>query len=675
MLFIKKVLLLVLSLIILTSIAGINATDNTSNLNKDNINTCSTSTINDDLSINQVNIQKENIKTNETKKLETKNTNKTLKTETKKQSVSMSVSNKTTPYQSKIQLVSTVKAKNGSNITGGEVVFKINDNTIGRSPLKNSKAYFIYNPGNNVPKNYKITAKYTGTNTYSNATAIGTLKIDKRTIRVTLVDKSVTHGDNIQLIATAVNNQNKYLSSGKVAFKLNGNTIGYSNIKNGKANFILNTTRYSAKTYKVSVTVGETSTTLKGTSNIANLKILPIEVRMSVSNKSIYKTQNVEYVATVVNSKTGKYVNKGRIQFKLNGSTIGFGAVKNGKAYITQYNVNLPDGTYTITGIYSADNTNSKQANGNLKVTTLKFTYNEVKNAAVYLRNHYEANQIIKTVPIKSTQIDVYSYFTVLLHTLKNIKNNKASQSVEYVYYDGIGNHADNIKGQTLTLNEMLKIANSVLSHYQTQHKAPTYIVYNSQKFGFYNMLYSFSKMIDVSSKTYLPATCKIYNWNTIHPTNSKVRTIYISSDNILSKTKDTAFMNEIKKQLVNRGYKVEIIGLGPNTHNKIRTGTQPDNIAQLSIFGGADVGVIYDVSTRSFMRAKANRLLYFAFYPTAKDITNLSWLERAHDDNYSPSSFKGIANPDKYLRSYGYDYVYSGEVSEIVNSFLEYIN
>lgn len=686
MLFIKKVLLLVLSLIILTSLATISATDNTSNLHKDNINTCSTSTISNDLSSNQVNRVKEiqeskntNIQQQKDVKDEIKTTNtttKTIKTETKKEDILMSVSNKSTSYKNRVQLTATVKTRKGQTITGGEVVFKINDNTIGRSTLTNSKAYFIYNPQTNTPKKYKITAKYTGYQNYNNATATGTLTINKYTTTLRLNDKTVTYGENIQFVATAKDSQNNYIKTAKVAFKLNGNTIGYATMKNGKAYYILNTTKYSAKTYKLTATIGETSTTQKATSNIAKLNIIPIEVKMSISNKTIYKSENVEYVATIVNKKTGKYINTGRVQFKLNNSTLGYGAVKNGKAYLTHYHVNLSDGTYTITGVYTADNTAGKQANGNLKITTLKFTYDDVKKAAVYLRTHYEANDIIKTVPIKSTKISVYSYFPVLLHTLKNIRNNKASQSVEYVYYGGIGNHTDNMKKQTLKLSQMLTITNDVLSYYQKNKQAPTHITYNSQKFGFYNMIYSFSKMIDVSSKTYLPETCKIYNWNTIHPSNPKIRTIYITSDNILSKSKDMAFMNAIKQQLTKRGFKVEILGIGPNTHNaKLRNDVLPDNAVQLSIFGGADAGVIYDMSTRSFMRDKANRLLFLAFYPTARDITNLAWLERAHDDNYSPSSFKGLANPDKYLREHGYDYVYSGDVVEITNSLLEYIS
>jgi hypothetical protein len=121
----------------------------------------------------------------------------------------------------------------------------------------------------------------------------------------------------------------------------------------------------------------------------------------------------------------------------------------------------------------------------------------------------------------------------------------------------------------------------------------------------------------------------------------------------------------------------VTIVGIGPNTHNtKIWAKSMPINAAQLSIFGGSDAGMFYDMCTRSFMRTKSNRILYLAFNSaTSKDFRNLSWLERAHDDNYSPSSFKGLANPSDYLLSHGYKYSFTNNVDTIVNEFIKAIS
>jgi hypothetical protein len=75
-------------------------------------------------------------------------------------------------------------------------------------------------------------------------------------------------------------------------------------------------------------------------------------------------------------------------------------------------------------------------------------------------------------------------------------------------------------------------------------------------------------------------------------------------------------------------------------------------------------------------MKLKESRLMYLVYYPDyCTDITGLSFLPRAHDDNYSPSSFKGIANPDIYLKNNGYDYVYSKNINTIVNGIINYIS
>lgn len=671
MLNIKKVLLLVLSLILLIGV--VSATDNTTSQDQDNIKISTTQATNTTIKDNDScsNTQKQ-IK-NSTTNIED---NKIKKNSPPKTNTVMSFTNTTTTYKNEIKLMATVKTSNLKNVTGGYVVFKINDKTIGRANLLNSKAYLTYKT-NNDPATYKITVKYSGTSKYAQCQDTnGYLKITKLPAKISVPNKTVTANEKVQLTASVTDSKNNPINSGRIAFKLNGKTVGHANVVNGKATLIINTKLYAPKNYKLTATLGETKKTLKATSKTANLKIKPVPVEISVTNKTIYKSHKVQLEATAVNKQTREYMNSGKFLFKINDKTLGYATVKNGKAYYTYHSSNLESGTYYLTAIYVYPNGESTRVNGHLKVEKLTFTYTQIKDAAINIRNHYEANQIIERSKVGSIEINVHDIMPMILHALKNVKAKKSSTPVEYVYYEKQPGQADTIKGQTFKLNAMLSIASDVLNYYQVHKTSPKYIKVNSQKFGFYNMLYSFCKMIDVSTSTYLPATCKVYNWNRIHPSNPKERTIYITSDNILSKSKDQAFMNKIKTELNKRGYKVVTGGIGPNSHNtKIRGGSLADNAVQLSIFGGADAGVIRDITTRSFMRAKANVLLFQVYYPTAKDITGLKWLERAHDDNYSPSSFKGIAYPDKYLQQHGYDYVYSGNVKTIVDELIKYIS
>ncbi len=610
----------------------------------------------------------------------TNSTDKNIKTATiTKNSTQISINNKTAYSGENIQLIATVvDSNNGKYISGGTVVFKINGKTVGYGDLNNGKAYYTYNTSGLTSKNYTIYVKYPGNSNYEFSETTELLTILKYNTVVSASNKTVTYNDKIVLVATAVNKQTgNYITSGKVAFKINGKTVGHSTLVNGKAYYTYNTSGLSVKIYNITAVLGSSSNYNGNTSKVGYLNVTPIETKMTVSNKTIWKSEYVQLVATVVDKNTSKYINSGTVVFKINGKTVGYSKVENGKAYFDYDSTSLQAKTYNITAKYSGDIYAESNSTGYLKVEALSFTYSQIKEAAVYLRNHYESNQIITTIPIGSTSIDVYSFLPIMIHMIKNLNSGKSSQNVEYIYYYGISSQKDSLKAQTFTLSQMISIGSKVLNHYQVYSTAPENITINSQNFGFYNLAYSFSKMLDVSTSTYLPGSCKVYNWNTIHPTDSTKRTIYISTDNIYNTAKDTAFMNEIKKILESKGYTVYIIGIGPNTHNtKIWAESLPDNAVQLSIFGGADAGVINDVCTRSFMRKKANRLVFFAYYAaTSKDITNLSWLERAHDDNYSPSSFTGIANPDKYLQSKGYDYVYTSSASEIANALIKYIS
>ena len=140
---------------------------------------------------------------------------------------------------------------------------------------------------------------------------------------------------------------------------------------------------------------------------------------------------------------------------------------------------------------------------------------------------------------------------------------------------------------------------------------------------------------------------------------------------------KDMAYMKQFKAKLESKGFTVTIVGIGPNTHNvNIWAKNTTINSVQVSLFGGSDSGMFRDICSRSFMRTKSNRILYLVYNPeTAKDFRNLTWLERAWDDNYSPSSFKGLANPSDYVLSHGYYYSFTNDVDTIVNDIIKSIS
>ena len=497
--------------------------------------------------------------------------------------------------------------------------------------------------------------------------------------RMSVTNKITTYNTKVQLTATVVNNKtNEYVTEGNVTFKINNSPIATSKITNGKAHCTYNPINLTPKKYTITA-IYSGNHVFKNSSATGTLTVTKKNSNMVLSDKVISYGNKVQLVATITDKNTKSYVSNGKVAFKVNGKTIGYGSVSSGKAYYTYNTAELDTGKYKLTATYGGNNIYSSSIATTKTLTVLKntFTYTQIRNAAISVRNRFESNKIVSTVTVGSTTMGLQDFLPLMIHMAKNVYQGKSSTPVEYKHYAPISKQTDSMKSVVLSDSQVLNIGNQVLNYYQSNSKAPEYITTSWGKFGYYNIVYTYTKMIDVSTSKYLPSSCKIYNWNRIHPTNVKSRLVVISTDNIFTTSKDKAFVNSIKKILESKGFTVKLLGVGPNTHNAaIWEKSLPDNAIQLSVFGGADAGVIYDVCTRSFMRAKANRLVFFAYHSaTAKDITGLDWLERAHDDNYSPSSFKGIAHPDTYLKSHGYDYVYTSNANTIVDALLKYVS
>ena len=147
-------------------------------------------------------------------------------------------------------------------------------------------------------------------------------------------------------------------------------------------------------------------------------------------------------------------------------------------------------------------------------------------------------------------------------------------------------------------------------------------------------------------------------------------RPIYITSDNINNPTVDNARINSIIAGLKALGLKAYNMGLGPNKHDSVLTsGKLPSNAVVVDLYGGADAGLIKEMGTAWYKAEKGARTVFSVFWPPSADITGLAFLPRAHDDNYDPSSFTGLANPAKYLLANGYNYIHSGSILNIINA------
>lgn len=149
--------------------------------------------------------------------------------------------------------------------------------------------------------------------------------------------------------------------------------------------------------------------------------------------------------------------------------------------------------------------------------------------------------------------------------------------------------------------------------------------------------------------------------------------TVFMNIDNIHSKTKDMKLMKDIGSYLKKRGYKVEIGGIGPGYHYSQINRVKKNGI-YLCIYGGACAGTLKEHWSsnhyKSVLKKKNAKMVVAFLSPPSTNIHNLKWLPRAHDDNFSPRSFKGVNNPEKSLLNAGIGVVIGKNAKEIASKF-----
>ena len=151
-------------------------------------------------------------------------------------------------------------------------------------------------------------------------------------------------------------------------------------------------------------------------------------------------------------------------------------------------------------------------------------------------------------------------------------------------------------------------------------------------------------------------------------------KTIVIDTDWIYSSEKDIKFMNDIKAILKAKGYNVIISERDPDAHCHDIKGKY-SNACILCIFGGCDSGMFVDMSSSWYQNLlkKYNNRVVLGIVQSKYNLANCTYMPRSGDDDYSPSSFEGLAYPGKYLNDHGMDYIYGSTASQMANNFLNY--
>ncbi|MDO5852214.1 MAG: hypothetical protein Q4Q23_06980 [Methanobacteriaceae archaeon] len=195
--------------------------------------------------------------------------------------------------------------------------------------------------------------------------SVNYLTLDSTTI-TTVNNITSKSGDKIDLTATIKDIKGNNIQNGKVLFKINGKTLGFSNITNGKSIYHYNIPQnFQGKNYTITAIFKENNDFQESKSNgILTLIKTPIHVKITPITGKVGQKINLSAQITDLNNKS---VKDGLISFKLNGKTITRVKVVNGTAtytYIIPNNYKTKN--YNLTAVYGVTKTYLRSENSTI---------------------------------------------------------------------------------------------------------------------------------------------------------------------------------------------------------------------------------------------------------------------------------------------------------------------
>ncbi len=287
----------------------------------------------------------------------------------------------------------------------------------------------------------------------------------------------------------------------------------------------------------------------------------------------------------------------------------------------------------------------------------MTFTPAQILDASARVKAYVDLHHGLPTyVTIGSTNISMAKFLQMMSIEVLQIKNG-TNNPIPYVNVNAPTNPSGNVHSGNIYTTEYLSLAQQLKTI--ASGTAPNYISSSLGNIQFDSAVYMYSRILNY------------YVVNAILPNYARIsHPVYITSDNIYNTATDTSHINQIINGLAALGVSAVEYGIGPNTHDSVlQSSSVPQNAVVVDIYGGACAGTIYEMGTSWYQGIKGTRDVFTVFWSTSRDITNLAWLPRAHDDDFSPESFRGLAHPDQYMFSNGYRYIYSGNIQAIVNS------
>jgi hypothetical protein len=322
--------------------------------------------------------------------------------------------------------------------------------------------------------------------------------------------------------------------------------------------------------------------------------------------------------------------------------------------------------------------TKTNQAAGSPTDPSVSFSSSQINSAAAKIKTFVDTNNRLPSyVTINNTKVTLPQLMKLVAQNIINL-NSGSSKSIPLTTVGSVStNKTETVKYGNIYKSEYISLAKSINTNINN-YGYPLKIVNTSLgKMNFKNTLYTFSKIL-----SYYQTNKRMPNYVSVKPMNTNtsnnppegvLRPIYIISDLINNNSVDNNRINLIVDALKSLGAKAYNMGVGTDNIGILQKSSIPSNALIIQICGGACAGTIKETGSTWYKNLVGSKEVFYLWTEGATKITGLSWLPRAHDDNFSPASFTGMAHPDQYLLNNGYHY-YEGYTNSKANVLAQII-
>ena len=568
-----------------------------------------------------------------------------------------SISIETNSIERGSDLTIYLKDINGTGIANEKLSIQIINKTYTRTTDSEGSALFKINLASGK---YPITISYNGSEDYESSSDDFNISISPMKTKINMLSNSIVNGRKLTI--ELLDKNNNPLKYKKISIILNKKLYNLTTGKDGKASLNIN---LNPGKFPIQIT-------FSGDANYHTVsKSSAIDVYKLKSSFTVPKTSIIKgkYLYVYLKDSEGKAISSAKVAFKLNGVSSTKTTDKNGR--ISQ-KIGLKVGYYTLQLSYNGDKSHLKKVqsfkiqsrNSKTKFTVANYTVVRGKYLSIYLKDSENANLANKKVTF--TYLKKSYTKTTDSNGKASLKMTEAGTTTVNLQFKGSGPY---LKSSANVKIKVLKNTTAeIIAKNQTRH------LNGSSTIRYYVKLTDNNGNPIANETIELKVRCNNITTGSGNKINKK--TIVLSSDNIINKSEDKKLLNEMAKILRAKGYKVIVSGIGPNYH--VSDVRDYSNVCVFSLVGGVDSGMFVDMSHsyyKNYLKKYKNQFVLGCVAPPVYlNLGNMTWLRRAHDDDYSPKSFKGLYYPGKYFNTVTkLDYVYGDGAEELVNNFLNY--